>query len=374
MTAILVNDHFNSKFEQGKFSDQQFLPKEAKGTTSTPLAITYQDSKDGNNLGSAQEPKKIIISNFNELATIPMSAQEGLTMPSEEYDYAPSKVSERLTYNPLTFTAKSFTDKYPNIKITGRVDDTTIKRLSDTLDLLPPKVVESIKGFEVFTDEEWAKGEHANADAFISNNNIIRLKQSDLRLSTVYHEAAHGLHRNIRNSEFLQKENMVKPILEMQNKLGEIGKKHGYSGYYTSDTGVSKISQSWEMNDQERNQFNQILQEYQKGVLEYREGGFQNKWKKIATSGYVEVAPRTGWAVPKYGFIRLYGSTEQYQWTEDIATYMEVIYTKGPEFFKPLITEGNPQYDSRYRQKLELLQEYGFITKDKYNEILGTTK
>ncbi len=65
------------------------------------------------------------------------------------------------------------------------------------------------------------------------------------------------------------------------------------------------------------------------------------------------------------GFIRAYGRKNI---EEDIATFVEEI--NNPSFFKDLINPSSEDYDIIYRQKLDLLYEYNFITEGEYNKVL----
>ena len=69
-------------------------------------------------------------------------------------------------------------------------------------------------------------------------------------------------------------------------------------------------------------------------------------------------------STPRYGFIRPYGATS---FSEDVATYMEQI--NNHSFFKELIDPKSPKYDARYKQKLDLLLNYGFISQAEYNAV-----
>ena len=52
---------------------------------------------------------------------------------------------------------------------------------------------------------------------------------------------------------------------------------------------------------------------------------------------------------------------------EDVATFVE--YANNPEFFKPLLSEDNG-WHKIYRQKLDLLHDYKFISDKEYFDIL----
>ena len=71
---------------------------------------------------------------------------------------------------------------------------------------------------------------------------------------------------------------------------------------------------------------------------------------------------------PRNGCVRAYGCNNH---LEDIATMVEAVYALGPsdDFFKKLIKE-----DPRYKQKLDLLREYHFISEERYKMAVGEEK
>ena len=98
---------------------------------------------------------------------------------------------------------------------------------------------------------------------------------------------------------------------------------------------------------------------------------FAVKWASIVDEeAYGDMSPWAGadTAQPRDGFTRAYGATNI---LEDIATYVENVH-RDPDFFKPLIDSSNTHHEV-YRQKLDLLHEYRFVTDEDYDRIVGET-
>src|SRR3989344_2173626 len=83
--------------------------------------------------------------------------------------------------------------------------------------------------------------------------------------------------------------------------------------------------------------------------------------------GLFEWEDRDSLNSPYKGYLRPYGAASM---GEDVATYVETI-TSDPQFFKRegLIFDGNQNYDLRYKQKIDLLLKYEFISKREYDAI-----
>lgn len=322
-------------------------------STSSPMSIVAEDKSGNSMIGTVKEPKKILVSNFNEIATIPLTVQEHIIQTSESYDYAPSKVSERLYYNYDAYTLENFRKEFPNIGLSGRTDSYTIKRISDTLNHLPPKVKDSIKGFEIFTPEEWRArnlkiyGQEDTADASTGTDRIIRLNTGHLEESTIYHEAAHDRIFVIA-SEYSRASNQDSYKLA-QDRYERAKRNFGDNSIIPKLLGIKDVRPS-----------------------------FESQWKSVSGDAYgKDLAKRDGttsWSDGTYGpknsCVRTYGCTN---YEDDVATFVENV-NKNPSFYKPLITPGSPQYDQRYKKKLDLLYQNGFITKERYDLVVGDKK
>jgi predicted SprT family Zn-dependent metalloprotease len=363
VTAILINDHFNSKFEKGKFSDMQFLPDEAKGKTSTPLSLLYID-RDGNSYLKKESEQKVIFSNFNEMAIIPQDKLEGWTVTTEDYDYAPSKVSEELYFNNQQISIEQLKAKYPSLKIEGAADSVSLKRLSDTLDHLPEELTKTIKTIHLKTDEEFAQdGEPTTTSAYVDKNGDMHLRISSLKEHTIYHELTHVYFHNYEAgagvTELKQEYfDIWKKIDEVEAENPNDPKLHGL---------YQQVGQLYDEFDKKRKEhplkkeWLEVVggEEAYKDVVEKSEGN--TAWKDVADKKSEESK------TARNGFVRSYSATNI---NEDIATFVEKVYTN-PDFYKPLINPASAKHDIRYKQKLDILYKYGFIKPEAYKGIIG---
>lgn len=107
---------------------------------------------------------------------------------------------------------------------------------------------------------------------------------------------------------------------------------------------------------------------------------FESRWRTVAGEVYgryvvpdTEYSINPGWSDngvdngPRHGCVRPYGAKNFY---EDVATFVEKVWGN-PDFFSSLIDPKSSQYEPRYKQKLNLLLEYGFITQEQYDRIVG---
>ncbi|MDP2673051.1 MAG: hypothetical protein Q8O84_04530 [Nanoarchaeota archaeon] len=104
-------------------------------------------------------------------------------------------------------------------------------------------------------------------------------------------------------------------------------------------------------------------------------GEFNKKWDKTAGEYDKVISTKHGdyykdasgeiILEPRHGYTSAYGGKNIH---EDVATFVD--YSNNPEFFKPLIDPTSEKYDKRYRQKLDLLYKYKFITDKEYYRIL----
>lgn len=362
VTATLVNDHFNSNFEKGKFSDLQFLREDAKGKTSTPLSILYID-KNGNNYLKKESELKIIISNYNEMVIIPVDDTHGLTVTSEEYDYAPSIVSEKLYFNNLQTGIEQLKIKFPWLEITGNTDSVSLKRISDTLDSLPEELRKNVRVIHLKTDEQFIQeGEHPLSAAYVDENGEMTLRTSFLKESIIYHESVHTYFSNFDNAA----------------GVSEIKEK-----YLDTWDIIDELKAQNPKDPQIKKQYQEAKKLYEQFVQKRNEPPLKQEWLSVvggleAYDGVVEtVDGYTVWkdvkdknsddaTNAKDGFIKSYSATSI---DEDLATFVEKVYTD-PDFYNSLITPNNEFYDIKYRQKLDLLYKYNLITTEAYLRIV----
>tara|TARA_Y100000310_G_scaffold330357_1_gene401839 strand:+ start:1811 stop:4069 length:2259 start_codon:yes stop_codon:yes gene_type:complete len=414
--------------KRGEISTYSTIFSDRGGEQSTPLSIELSDNEGNNLIGTETEPKKILISNSNDLITIPLEESEGYTEITESYDYAPALVSERLSVNYQEYTVESFNEEFPNINLEGELSVPTIKRIAETLRHLPPEIRDSVRGFEIFSEADWITrnlevyGDDSVAGAYTSSDRIIRIPEGGLRHSTIYHEAAHDLTFRIEQEEAerytrLRLEFRERPEIRQQAEEAERLREEAARLSMEIWDNIDKTKQKWferyrkleseeqpYENDEELLSLKEQVDAYHEQLEQEvdplfarsyklrdrvweaesdfieskpRVESFETEWKSIAGDFYgVDLGEkRAGLAIswadgsnePRNGFVRPYGANN---YLEDIATFVENVY-KNPDFYKPLITQGSAQYDVRYRQKLDLLYERDFITQEKYDYITG---
>lgn len=364
VTAILINGIFDSEFEKGNFSDMQ-ESNNMNGKTPTPLSVSYADSNGDNYLRTNESDQKIIFSNFNERALVRSDATEGWSVTSEEYDYAPSLVSEALSVNSQQFSTDQLRAKYPSLNIEGNTDSVSLKRLSNTLNHLPPALSNAVRTIHLWNDTQFIDaGEPDTTACYVDKNGDMYLRISSMEETNIYHEMIHVYFHNYERVVGLDKLNQK--LLDVWEKIDELEAKDPNDPQLEKlYSQVGKLSDEYESKQNDNPLKKEWLlvvggtNAYGDKVVEKYEGF--TVWKDVPDKN------STAAVDPKNGFIRSYSATSL---DEDIATFVEHIY-KNPDFYKPLITLGSTQYDRRYLQKLDLLQKYGLITAESYEQITG---
>lgn len=332
---------------------------------SSPITIHYQDDRGKNLLGTQEQPQKVIISNFNELYTIPASREEAII---QNYDRTPAKVSELLSfnYNP-EFTYEYFKKKYPNIEIIG--DEAEVKKLTELFERLPMDTIESFKGLTIDDDlkdkfcSEGTGG--AGAAACVSVKDRSSYIGKNAQENTFIHESTHVLTIRLKQ-ESDQKLSELK-FQEYQKLKSEIFDIAKWNNIDAKQVTINDLYIDWEtangvkITSLPKSDYNYILQR-QKDISSMKVPYFTEEWKSIGGDIYhgnyqrwvlVNRYPeKFGLVGPSDGVTRPYGYVNEW---EDIAAYTENIY-RNPDFYKPLIAPSNP--DKRYIQKLALMNKY----------------
>ena len=368
--------------------------------TSTPVEIQMLDAKGNNILGTKTEDRKLVISNYNELAAIPLNAEVGYTKREGNNYYAPGLISTSLYFNYNAFTEETFKEKFKDIEITGRLNPVIIKRISDSLEEMPPKIVESVRGFEILTPEEYAvKRANSNVEhalGSVGKDGIIKLSLESTEStnikdqSLIYHEAAHTLIYSFEEESFKKNPELItKGYESLKMELNEIAKKYNVKlvdvDFYSDDIKFkieSENSAKGRANAQ--NYIDTATQLIERRTSEIIASGsdFLAEWLRTAGDVYGKnmrtvnqngrevIAWTDGTLGPRNGCVTTYGC---YSLHEDVATFVQPAAIN-PKFFESLITPGSPQYDERYRKKLDLLLKYGFLKEDVYNKIISNKK
>lgn len=404
----------------GKAYSSVFTSEKA---SSSPMSLEIYDESGKTLVGTKTEPKKVLINNYNEMVTVPLKESEGYTKVSESYDFAPSLVSERLSVSYKEYTFDSFKKEFPNIYIEGELDSATIKRLTETLRHLPPEIRSSIRGFKVFTKGYWEAmtqrifGSPQSTGAYTSGDRVIRIPNNGLYYSVIYHEAAHDLTFRIEQEEeakIAQARLDGKPVnfktFEEEWKTiagyiyGEgLGEKRAGLGLTWADGSYEPrygFVRPYGAND------------YLEDIATFVENVYKNPdfykpliSQDISNSRVLEL--QTPGGTPLYYRTKVVGGKQKVTlWSPDRSNWMDLSTLKvsgglwegekptdiNQEIITKLNNAGgdvnvllaaarennvqvtNAQYDVRYRQKLDLLYQKGFITKERYEYITGGIK
>lgn len=218
-----------------------------------------------------------------------------------------ASISTSMEDNRRVYSLDDLKQLFPDLKIKGSYNSQRIKQTIDLLQTLPPKVLSNLEGIDFVPTDLKAK-----RDAYATSDRWIHLYTTRINVSTFQHECAH-----IRTFylESLNAETFQKRWLSI---AGDI-----YGKYID-----------------EPNHFGSTV------------------WRG-------EESP-SAMHEPRHGCVRPYGSLN---YREDIATFVEMIWTQ-PEKIKKLLDRENPNYDPRYQKKVDSLLEYGFITKERYENLL----
>lgn len=303
---------------------------ESINARSSPMEIKIFDYSGKSLLGDKENPQKIIVSNFNELVTIPIDQESGMTRAGFE-------VSSRLSiaYPTVQEIAKGKAIIIPGnpsqkeiqeiialtppgqIVIIGTDDPVVVRETLTMIGNMPPDVRASIKGIEILSDEEWKEREKEvygsvgqTGGGYASSNGVITLSMSAFRENIMKHEAAHERVFSLieQDSDFSK---------EWNNVAGDV---------------------------------------YGKDLGEKMAGG--NKLSLYWVDGKNE---------PRNGCVKAYGCNNL---QEDVATTVEFIY-KSPYYFRELVNPENSEYNPIYREKIDLLCSYGFVDGNIYKEVTG---
>ena len=358
-----------------------------------PMTVVVYNSEGKNILGTEKEPKKLIISNFNEFSTIPLRETEGIV---EEPDFAPGKISERLYFNYQQYGKKEFKEAFPNIELVGELDSPSVKRTIDNIKRLPPKVKNSIKAIELLSEKTFAARFPDNSGEALALEEGIVMKKTKMYEPFFYHEGAHMLtHRYNTNPEVEENKEVVQYVLKnvkelaSKNKISiKLDEKDVFLSDVSSGVPFINVFPKFEKEGDKEKFFSLWAEGKVKPILTEagkirEEKSFVGQWKRIAGDVYgvdpisKEKIPGItffSWAdgsqTPLNGVIRPYGATN---WNEDISTFVEKVYT-GPDFYIPLIDPKNSAYDKRYLLKLELLDKHGYLPEGWLNGVKSKIK
>jgi hypothetical protein len=386
------------------------------GTSTSPIELVVDEQK--------QKNKKFIVSNFNGVATVTLNDEEGIFNTDERYANSIywKKASVENRYNYPTKEALSKIEG-KEFNFVGMPEDPEIIRTILEVYEANPEAFKDLKGIEIMSEENYLKlpGYRDSYEAGIWDNEKQRIVLNAGRqliggalsnFEVLSHELGHN--QNLVD-RFLPEYKKFERIEAEEGNLRIFQEKLKYaleSGnpafIDSTKADIQKLTAELENLKQKKVEADRKLFEFdnkwqEKVGFEYLKGEFVNG----EPGGYMfdeildnvdatltwEINPLdnrdlgesfaitfrdTRWLqisndLPAYGIIRPYGANNIH---EDVATFIETVRSD-PLFFKGfgLIDETlpsgekSPFYDSRYKEKLDLLKQYGFITEAEYNAV-----
>ena len=302
-----------------------------KQTSTSPIELVLLDRTNQNIFKSGD---KLFVDNFNRIAL-------GLDMGefSASSEGIDTKFSSRIRYNyPSEESIRALIGKeliFNDVSHGGK--DVIYGRLRDYWETLTSETKNSIKYLEFSSNDYFESGVYPwkspNVNAFAKPDGGIVFRSGISRLPLVSdhsfdldsfrHESAHELHMKL-NREYTEKN-------------------------FLSSLFYSSFQDEW-------------IETSGENVY-----GFSGEISKILENKAAEYRGE-----PLEGVISPYVATNeplQSAVFEDVATFVQSVAVE-PFIFGKLINPSNPDYDPRYRQKLDILHKYKFISDFEYNKIL----
>lgn len=341
----------------------------------TPILVEFEDKK------LTGEGKVLLVDNNKGYIIIHQNNPSLNNYLSLNYQYGDDsiKTKEQLA------VIKQIESKFPKIQFTDvdKVPALGLLSLQESLISLPNPVIRTIQaislnhkeypeqetyGFGVMGVASEIEGEiRTNAELISNHPEIIPHEAAHLYAFKLDSDFKHDNSKKIdTNIHKLIEEAVKRKLIDPDSSIG-FGYKEG------------KIIASMGFSDepaQISDELEKLKQKYEDVIVK---DNFYYQWYKIQeSSSYLSTAQiekdkklRNSWedgsSGPKNGFIRPYGRTNI---KEDTATFVEAIYTN-PSIFRDLINPTSEKYDKKYRDKLELLYKHGFMTEEKYREVLS---
>jgi len=301
-------------------------------STSTPLEliINSQDTSELSLNKKRIKDHKLIFDNFNRLGIIPKNKEESFysnkgieilfseklsnNYPTEE------EIENLIGSNNLHF------NEY-NSQISRGHKDFFLGIFRDSWNTLTPETKRYLSRYQITIVNEIIEERFKSnsAAAYTSENRWCKFNISEFNFKIFKHESAHI--QDFQQNSYMNEEwkNITKPEEYINNE--------------------NKLSTEW--------QEDKFLTKTKKNKLK---ASYGKDWDER----------------PKDGFASPYGKNNKY---EDIATFVERIVIE-PEIFNDFLKKNNPNYDSRYLEKVKLLHKHKFISDKEYNRVqkLSETK
>ena len=351
------------------------LFKGVEDSTTSPVEIVMVDSM---NKPLFLEEHKIIVDNFNRILVVPdgFRSSTDFVALSEGIDV---KFSSRIKYNyPTEETIEALTGvNLDFIGVSKANKDFVLGRLRDYWKTLTPETKNSMKNLAFANDEYFniffdkGRGEFVGAFAEVDKHIVFKGKPPidpysniGFGLNVFRHEVAHQRHHELmREQNNVLLEDVERDLIVKLELQEQVSKKILQS---KSDTERSILDKEL---GKIRKEYFKLWDNY-KLIIKEGDIPFNTAWRNVVGDVSDNIYSKNPMAAegsgPKSGFVRSYGTTSMF---EDIATFVEEVVGY-PKTFTKLINPQSPDYDIRYRQKLDLLYEHKFISYKEYSKVL----
>ncbi|MBI1971218.1 hypothetical protein HYS47_05710 [Candidatus Woesearchaeota archaeon] len=371
---------------------------EQKG--SVPLAMLLKDDKGNPLFTTTEATQKLIFDNSNNFIILPETVpEEFIECISCAEDYSQSVA----LYDYASYELLSSKGIQKFISTAGK-DPIALARFMYLFKKLPPNIQNSVQGIELLPQDEVnnrciGSGITIDTGTEIVAGGCIKdfvvVTTPDVSFQTLYHETAHTLtiqtSINWQTTDQEYEQAIKEYLLWLKNKY-QID--HLSYNWIKDNKVVRSEGRYLPVNQcKQKQECIHMYDNYNREIILPTEDSFEllqllnakkevprsigYRWLDVAGDEYLPpgyMIVTTGREPPENGFVRKYGSSN---YLEDISTFVEPIAKEDHEFFKRnklIQPPGHPdydpaKYDQRYKQKLDLLLEYGFITKEDYDKI-----
>ncbi len=348
------------------------LPSVESSQGTIPITIIGVDSMGNDIISNEVEPHKLVVTT-NTIFVLPQSH------PAEDFECKqcyPKEEQVRLMVDYSSSTLKKY-----GIKLEGSAaqDPIVVSQIATMVKQLPPKVRESLKWIQVNKRGDTSFFTCGLSEVCANREGIVITP--DVGYGTFFHEASHTRHLQVYDEDAIK-------VMEAARTIADTERNNlGFEGTSVESSSLQSIQQ----NTFKARWFNARKESFQ-------EHGGSASWSLLGydlrTSTWED-----GSNDPRGGYMNAYGSSDHttgginHGWFEDIATSTEAsagsleVYTQlvnpqssfyAEKIGKPIFENSGIIMDqrmaqdwaTRYRGKLDLLEEYGFITTRDYCKIV----
>jgi len=369
--------------------------------STSPIELLIKNSEGNFN------QEKYIVSNFKGIATVPLEATEGIS--DERYANSiyqiRAKIDNRYNY-PTIEDFESISGKQVEFLGDELNQPEYVRALIDIYKSNPKNSFEGTKTIKIFggdSYENFQKERSASVTSlgfFIAEQDTIVLKgnpsfyQGHLKTTgetlsqyeIIIHEAGHGFHydKTLLN-ERLELEDEIEFYKEAINSGARSGFKTS-EGVPVEEGYSAKIEELIKQKAELEKQIIPIDSEWEETlnipydkidfVLKYEKDTQLSQFWDFNNEEIKKISEKLSGKkdFPYGGYVRSYGASNL---REDIATYREKVIGD-PGYFRRYglldSSEGNLMYDPAYKQKIDLLLKYGFITDKEYDAVFHPEK